>query len=85
MVGISLAVVGLLVALVQAVLTRIVNPRIGNERSVYLGLVFYAIGLFLFAFATEGWMMFVFLVPYCLGRTCRTLVTIDHVGECAKK
>jgi DHA1 family tetracycline resistance protein-like MFS transporter len=67
MVGISLAAVGLLVALVQAVLTRIVNPRIGNERSVYLGLVFYAIGLFLFAFATEGWMMFVFLVPYCLG------------------
>ena len=67
MVGVSLAVVGLLVALVQAVLTRIVNPRIGNERSVYLGLVFYAAGLFLFAFATKGWMMFVFLVPYCLG------------------
>jgi len=67
MVGVSLAVVGLLVALVQAVLTRVVNPKIGNERSVYLGLVFYAIGLFLFAFATKGWMMFAFLVPYCLG------------------
>ena len=67
MVGVSLAVVGLLVALVQAVLTRVVNPKIGNERSVYLGLVFYAIGLFLFAFATQGWMMFVFLIPYCLG------------------
>ena len=67
MVGVSLAVIGSLVVLVQAVLTRIVNPRIGNERSVYLGLFFYAIGLFLFAFATKGWMMFVFLVPYCLG------------------
>ena len=49
MVGVSLAVVGLLVALVQAVLTRVLNPKIGNERSVYLGLIFYAIGLFLFA------------------------------------
>ena len=27
----------------------------------------YAIGLVLFAFANEGWMMFAFLVPYCLG------------------
>jgi DHA1 family tetracycline resistance protein-like MFS transporter len=67
MVGLSLAVIGLLVAIVQAVLTRIVNPKLGNERSVYLGLTFYAMGLFLFAFATKGWMMFIFLVPYCLG------------------
>jgi len=34
---------------------------------VYLGLGLYALGLFLFAFATESWMMFAFLVPYCLG------------------
>jgi len=25
------------------------------------------LGLVLFAFATQGWMMFAFLVPYCLG------------------
>ncbi len=67
MVGISLAVVGLLVGLVQAGLTRIVNPRLGNEKSIYIGLFLYTIGLVLFAFATEGWMMFAFLVPYCLG------------------
>jgi MFS transporter, DHA1 family, tetracycline resistance protein len=66
-VGISLAVVGVLVALVQAGLIRVITPRIGNEKSIYAGLVLYAIGMFLFAFATESWMMFVFLVPYCLG------------------
>ncbi len=66
MVGISLAVV-VLVGLVQAGLTRIVNPRLGNEKSIYIGLFLYTIGLVLFAFATEGWMMFAFLVPYCLG------------------
>ena len=67
MVGISLAVVGLLVGLVQGGLTRVVNPRLGNEKSIYLGLSLYTLGLALFAFATEGWMMFAFLVPYCLG------------------
>lgn len=67
MVGISLGVVGFLVGLVQGGLTRIVNPRIGNAKSIYLGLSLYITGLVLFAFATEGWMMFVFLVPYCMG------------------
>ncbi|MDZ4809247.1 MAG: TCR/Tet family MFS transporter [Bacteroidota bacterium] len=67
MVGISLAVVGLLVGAVQAGLTRVLNPKLGNEKSIYLGLFFYTVGLILFAFATEGWMMFAFLVPYCLG------------------
>ncbi len=67
MVGISLAVVGLLVALVQAGLIRIITPKIGNERSIYLGLALYSLGMFLFGFATQSWMMFAFLVPYCLG------------------
>lgn len=67
MIGISLGIVGLLVGGVQGGLVRIVNPKIGNEKSIYLGLGLYALGLLLFAFATQGWMMFVFLVPYCLG------------------
>ncbi len=67
MVGISLAVVGLLVGVVQAGLTRVINPKIGNEKSIYLGLLLYALGLILFSFATQGWMMFLFLIPYCLG------------------
>jgi len=70
MVGISLAVVGVLVGAVQAGLTRVINPKIGNEKSIYLGLSLYALGLVLFAFATEGWMMFAFLIPYCLGGIC---------------
>lgn len=67
MVGISLAVVGLLVGGVQAGLTRVINPKLGNEKSIYLGLLLYTAGLVLFAVATEGWMMFAFLIPYCLG------------------
>lgn len=67
MIGISLGVVGLLVAVVQGGLVRIINPKIGNEKSVYVGLGLYALGLLLFAFASQSWMMFVFLIPYCLG------------------
>ncbi|GGG81186.1 tetracycline resistance MFS efflux pump [Parapedobacter pyrenivorans] len=70
MIGFSLAVVGVLTGLVQAGLTRVVTPKLGNEKSIYLGLSLYTLGLVLFAFATEGWMMFVFLVPYCLGGIC---------------
>ena len=67
MVGISLAVVGVLVGGVQAGLTRVVTPKLGNEKSIYVGLFLYTVGLVLFAFASQTWMMFAFLVPYCLG------------------
>lgn len=70
MVGISLGVVGLLVGLVQGVLIRWTTPRFGEQKSIYYGLTLYAIGMLLFAFASEGWMMFVFLIPYCLGGIC---------------
>ena len=66
-VGYSLGAIGLLVAIVQGVLIRYINPRLGAKRSVYYGLALYTIGFILFALATKGWMMFAFLVPYCLG------------------
>jgi DHA1 family tetracycline resistance protein-like MFS transporter len=67
MVGYSLAVVGILVSIVQGFLIRIINPKLGQNKSIYLGLFLYAIGLILFGIAWEDWMMFVFLIPYCLG------------------
>lgn len=66
-VGYSLGFVGLMVALVQGGLIRMIIPKFGEERSIWAGLLFYAVGLVLFAFASRGWMMYVFLVPYCLG------------------
>ena len=66
-VGYSLGFVGLMVAIVQGGLIRVINPKLGPRRSVYLGLALYSVGFMLFAFATKGWMMFAFLVPYCLG------------------
>lgn len=66
-VGYSLGLVGLLAAIVYGGLIRIVIPKIGAKNSVYAGLILYTLGMVLFAFATQGWMMFAFLIPYCLG------------------
>ncbi|MCT4117907.1 TCR/Tet family MFS transporter [Elizabethkingia anophelis] len=84
-VGLSLRLIGLLVGLVQGVLIRWINPKIGNERSIYYGLGLYAIGMLLFAFATESWMMFAFLVPYCLGGICGPALQSVITGNVSKQ
>ncbi len=69
-IGISLAVIGIATAVVQGGLIRVIIPRLGQQRSVYFGLAMYAAGFVLFAFATQGWMMYAFTVVYCLGGIC---------------
>jgi DHA1 family tetracycline resistance protein-like MFS transporter len=65
--GLSLGVVGIMTMIVQGGLIRYINPKLGNERSVYIGLAIYSLGMLAFAFATQSWMMFAFMVPYCMG------------------
>lgn len=66
-IGISLGVVGLVFGIVQGWLIRIIIPKLRQQRSVYFGLGLYALGFILFAMATQGWMMYVFTIVYCLG------------------
>jgi DHA1 family tetracycline resistance protein-like MFS transporter len=66
-VGLSLAAIGLSFAIVQGGLSRVIIPKLGQERSVYVGLLFSALGFMLFAFASQSWMMFAFLGVYALG------------------
>jgi DHA1 family tetracycline resistance protein-like MFS transporter len=67
MIGYSLAFVGLTIAIVQGGLIRIVIPKIGEVKSIFIGFAFYLLGFILFAFANKGWMMFAFMIPYALG------------------
>jgi DHA1 family tetracycline resistance protein-like MFS transporter len=67
LIGMSLAVVGIVFAVVQGGLIRVVIPRLGQQRSVYLGLLLYSAGFILYAVATESWMMFAITVVYCMG------------------
>ncbi|QMW01797.1 TCR/Tet family MFS transporter [Spirosoma foliorum] len=66
-VGLSLATIGLSFAIVQGGLSRIIIPKLGQEKSVYVGMIFSAIGFALFGFANQSWMMFAFMVVYALG------------------
>jgi len=67
MVGYSLGFVGIVVSIVQGGLIRKINPALGNAKSVYLGFSLFTIGMVLYAFATETWMMFAIIVPYAFG------------------
>jgi MFS transporter, DHA1 family, tetracycline resistance protein len=59
-VGYSLAWVGLLMALAQGVLTRVLIPSLGGERRAALaGMAAALIAYVGYALATEGWMMYV--------------------------
>lgn len=69
-VGLSLGLLGLLTGLVQGLLIRWTTPKLGEQKSIYFGLLLYALGLMLFAFTNQGWMLFIFLIPYSLGGIC---------------
>ena len=66
-IGYSLSFVGFLSAAVQGGLIRWLIPKIGQVKAVYSGMVFYFLGLILFGYAFEGWMMYPAMVIYCLG------------------
>jgi DHA1 family tetracycline resistance protein-like MFS transporter len=57
-VGISLALVGVMAAIVQAGLAGKVVAQIGERRGVYLGLLAMALAMFCYGTATDGWMVY---------------------------
>ena len=69
-VGASLAAVGVLVAGVQGGLIRLIIPRLGEWRTLVMGLVVAAISFGLYAFATEGWMIYPIMVFHIVGWGC---------------
>ncbi|MGX5819148.1 TCR/Tet family MFS transporter [Chitinophaga lutea] len=67
MVGYSLTLSGVMVAIVQGGLIRFLLPKIGYYRAVYIGLIIYMLSFLFFGMATASWMMFAGLVVYGLG------------------
>ncbi|MFT4566162.1 MAG: DHA1 family tetracycline resistance protein-like MFS transporter [Saprospiraceae bacterium] len=66
-VGYSLTFIGILVAIVQGGLIGIFVKKFGEHKTVIFGFSLWTIGMFLFALASESWMMYLFLIPYALG------------------
>jgi MFS transporter, DHA1 family, tetracycline resistance protein len=63
-VGGSLAFVGAIMAISQGALTRVLIPRFGERRSVFIGMLVGAAAYTGFAFATSGWMMYAWMTGW---------------------
>ncbi len=60
--GLSLALVGVMTALVQGFLIRLIVPKLGERRAILLGLAVSVISLLLYGLAFQGWMMMLIIV-----------------------
>ncbi len=56
--GLSLAVVGLTAGVVQAGLTRVVVARLGEKKTILLGMSISTLAYIGYASATQGWMLY---------------------------
>jgi DHA1 family tetracycline resistance protein-like MFS transporter len=66
-VGFSLALVGLMAAIVQGGLARKIIPALGERRSIVVGLTNATVFLALYGLASKGWMVYVLLVVGSFG------------------
>lgn len=65
-VGLSMGMFGLMVAFVQGGLTGPAVKKLGERRAAAFGMISGAIGFCGFAFATDGWMLYAWIVPWSL-------------------
>jgi DHA1 family tetracycline resistance protein-like MFS transporter len=66
-VGLSLALVGVMTATVQAGLAGRIIAVIGERKGVYLGFLAMAAAMFCYGFATTGWMIYCIILFGSLG------------------
>jgi DHA1 family tetracycline resistance protein-like MFS transporter len=67
LVGLSLAFVGVMAAVVQGGLTRILVPALGTSKAISYGLLMYGFGMLCYALANQSWMMYAITVFASLG------------------
>jgi DHA1 family tetracycline resistance protein-like MFS transporter len=67
MIGASLAAAGVVMAVSQATLMRVLVPRLGERRTALTGIAVASVGYFGYGIATAGWMMFAWLGTWLLG------------------
>jgi MFS transporter, DHA1 family, tetracycline resistance protein len=65
-VGLSMMATGIVTAIAYGGLTRILIPRLGEVRAVYIGLFSGALGFAGFALSTQGWMLYAWLPIFAL-------------------
>jgi DHA1 family tetracycline resistance protein-like MFS transporter len=63
-VGASLAAVGVVMAISQGWLTRVLVPRLGERRAAFIGLLFGTLAYLGYAFSTQGWMVYGWMLTW---------------------
>ena len=66
-IGLSLGYVGAIMIFSHGYLTGWSIRRIGEQKTVYIGLALSTFGFGGIAFASQSWMLFAFITPFCLG------------------
>jgi DHA1 family tetracycline resistance protein-like MFS transporter len=67
MIGASLAAAGVVMAVSQATLMRVLVPRLGERRTALTGIAVASVGYFGYGIASASWMMFAWLATWSLG------------------
>jgi len=67
MVGLSLGIVGVVVAVVQGLLVKHSVRWWGEKKTIFIGYISWFVGLLLFAFVNQSWLLFASVLPYCFG------------------
>jgi DHA1 family tetracycline resistance protein-like MFS transporter len=67
MVGLSLGIVGVAVAIVQGLLVKHSVRWWGEKKTIFIGYASWFVGLLLFAFVNQSWLLFASVLPYCFG------------------
>ncbi|MDA7920554.1 TCR/Tet family MFS transporter [Verrucomicrobiales bacterium] len=87
--GLSLALVGLMAAIVQGIIGRKLIPKIGDRNAAVGGLIVMVIALTGYGLATEGWMVYPIIIfgslaglstPAIQGRISRTVGNNEQGG-----
>jgi DHA1 family tetracycline resistance protein-like MFS transporter len=63
-VGLSLAAVGVCIAIVQGGLAGKISAKFGNEKTALISMGLTFITMNAIAFATHSWMLYLFMLPY---------------------
>jgi len=63
----SLVAIGVLTAFSFAVLPRLVVPRLGERRAVYLGFAFGTVSYLGYALSSKIWMFYAWMIPFTFG------------------
>lgn len=66
-IGLSLAFIGFMVAIVQAVLLGKIVKKFGEKKTIMFGFILWSIGMILFSIAGSTLALYAFMIPYILG------------------